>query len=102
MLQETHLLEKDENFIRSGWGFDCFLAGSDSNNYKNGVGIFFGNNFEHKVHNIVRDPNGCFLILDVELLKKRVTIVNVYGPSEADRPVFFEGVFVHVEALKGA
>ena len=90
LLQETHLPHKSENFIRSAWGLPVFLAGSDTN--KNGVAILFSNNFEYKVHNVHRDPQGCYLIMDVEFLKKRVTLVNIYGPSSGDCPVFFEKI----------
>ena len=48
-------------------------------------------------YNYVRDPNGCFILMDVESIKqtkkqnkkqKRITLVNVYGPSSADKPDF--------------
>ena len=90
-LQESHLLEKDENFIRSAWGYNCFLAGNSKS--KKGVAILFNNSFEYKIHNIIRDKEGCYLILDVTLLGKRLTLCNLYGPSEGDRPQFFENVF---------
>ena len=56
LLQETHWKDKDENFIRSLWGYDCIVAGNDSNS--KGVAILFKNNFEYKVHNITKDNGG--------------------------------------------
>ena len=53
-LQETHLKFEDEHFIRSGWGFVCFLTGVETN--KNGVATLFNNTFECKVFTTVRDP----------------------------------------------
>ena len=90
LLQETHLPHKNENFIRSAWGFSAFLAGCDTN--KNGVAILFSNNFEYKIHSIHRDPEGCYLIMDIEFLKKRLTLVNVYGPSSGDCPFFLDKI----------
>ena len=61
--------------------------GSDTN--RNGVAILFNNDFAYKVHDVVRDENGCFIILDVEFLNKLFILVNVYGPSLGDQPDFF-------------
>ena len=61
-----------------------WLAGSQSNN--NGVAILFNNAFQYELHNGIRDADGCFIIIGVEILKKRVTVINVYGPSSGDKP----------------
>ena len=58
-----------EHFIRSGWGFECFLSCAETN--KNGVPVLFNNTFEHKVLKAVRDPSGCFILMDVEIIKKK-------------------------------
>ena len=89
-LQETHLKTSLENFIRSGWGYNVWLSGKDTN--KNGVAIMFNNNFEYKVHSVVRDPDGCYIAMDIELLKERLTLLNVYGPSSGDNPDFFDRI----------
>lgn len=51
-----------------------WLAGDNSN--KNGVAVLFNNNFEYKLHNVIRDLNGYFLILDIEILNKGLTLAN--------------------------
>ena len=86
-LQETHLAVNSECFARSGWGFDCYLSGVETN--KNSVAILFNNTFEYKIFEVFRDPDGSYIILDVEIMKKRITLVNVYGPSSGDKPDFF-------------
>lgn len=96
-LQETHLPQKQENFIRSNWGYSVWLAGSDTN--RNGVAILFSNKFEYKVHNVIRDDDGHFLLLDIEFLKKRITLANVYGPSSRDSPEFFNTLGTKLEQL---
>ena len=97
LLQETHLKQEMEKYIRAGWGYTLFLAGSDTN--KNGVCILFQNNFEYKIHNVLRDPAGCYLILDMELLGKRLSLINVYGPSSGDNPAFFDMVFGKIQQI---
>ena len=66
-LLETPLKFEAERFIRSGWGFECFLSGTETN--KNGVAVLFNNTFEHKVLKVVRDPSGCFILMDVEIIR---------------------------------
>ena len=87
LLQETHWPYEQENFIRSCWGFDVFCAGNSTNS--NGVAILFSNNFEFKLFNCIRDPRGRYLLLDIELCKKRIHILNIYGPSAGDNINFF-------------
>jgi exonuclease III len=86
-LQETHLLSTNENFIQSCWGYKAWVCGSDTN--KNGVAILFNNNFDFNVFNVIKDPLGCYIAIDVEIMKKRVTLINVYGPSSGDNADFF-------------
>ena len=96
-LQETHLKSGSENFIRSCWGYNLWLSGKETN--KNGVAIMFNNNFEYKIHNVFRDPDGCYIIIDVELLQKRLTLVNIYGPSSGDSPEFFDQISDSIEQV---
>lgn len=96
-LQETHLKASAENYIRASWGYDVWLAGSDTN--RNGVAIFFNNNFEYKLHKVIKDKGGCFIIMDVEMLKKRITLVNLYGPSSGDDPSFLDKISRQIDQL---
>ena len=96
-LQETHLPLKQENFIRSNWGYSVWLAGSETN--RNGVAILFNNNFEHKVHKVLRDDDGHFLLLDIEFLHKRITLANIYGPSAGDNPDFLKLLGTKLEEI---
>ena len=44
-LKETHLKFEAERSIRSGWGFECFLSGAETN--KTGVAVLiYGRNKE--------------------------------------------------------
>ena len=96
-LQETHLKSCDENFIRSNWGFDVHVCGCDSN--KNGVAILFSNNFDYKVFDVIKDPNGCYIVMNIEFLKRKITLVNIYGPSSRDNPDFFNEVCCQINSF---
>ena len=61
--------------------------GSETN--RNGVAILCNSNFEYKVHSVVRDTDGCFIIMDIEMMNKRITLANVFGPSSG----LFEKIF---------
>ena len=90
LLQETHLKPEKENFIRSEWGYNIWLAGAATNS--NGVAILFNSTFEYKLYEVKRDPRGCYIALDIDIMNKRITILNVYGPSDRDNPDFFETI----------
>jgi exonuclease III len=94
-LQESHLLSSDEKFIRSCWGYEVIVCGNEHN--KNGVTILFNNNFEFKLLEVEKDPNGCYIMVGIEFLKRKYTIVNLYGPSSGDNPDFFNKIFDRID-----
>ena len=91
LIQESHWKSDSENFIRSCWGYNCFLAGNSTN--KGGAAILLNNTFEYKVHQYVKSDDDNYIILDIDLCNERVTLANVYGPSDRDDSLFFEKFF---------
>ena len=57
-------------------GAKCLGRGSETN--RNGAAVLFNSNFEYKVHSVVRDTDGCFIIMDIEMMNERSTLANVY------------------------
>ena len=53
--------------------------------------ILLTNNFDQQVESIKTDPNGNYIILNMTLQGKKVTLVNIYGPSE-DNPQFYRNL----------
>ena len=98
LLQETHLLASQENFIRSCWGFEVVLAGNSTNS--NGVAILFSNSFDFKILNCLRDTNGRYIFLDLELENNRIHLINIYAPSTGDHPDFFEKIYESLENMR--
>ena len=68
------------------------MSGVETN--KKGVAIVF-NTCEYKISDLARDPDGCYIMLNVEILKKRITVVNDYGPNSGDKPDFFNNNIVY-------
>ena len=59
---------------------------------KAGVGILFNNNFQFNIlTKYYTDPEGSFIIVDVETEGKILTLVDMYAPN-SDDPIFFRGV----------
>ena len=87
MLQDTHFTNKEENYIRSQWGFECFFSNFASNS--RGVAVLLNNNFECKVQRVEKDDNGNMLILDIQIEDSIITLINIYGPNRDD-PEFYK------------
>ena len=73
--------------MRSQWGCECVIAGHDSGS--KAVAILFKNNFEYKIHDIFKDDEGRYILIDIEMLNKRITLANVYAASSGDHPELF-------------
>ena len=58
---------------------------------RRGVMILLNNNFEQQVESIKTDPNGNYIILNMTIQGKKVTLVNIYGPNE-DNPQFYHNL----------
>ena len=54
-----------------------------------GVLILLNNNFEQKVKKVKTDKNSNYIILDIEIQGKDITLANIYEPNE-DNPNFYE------------
>ena len=59
------------------------------------------NNFEYKVERVKTDKNGnyMYIILDVNIQGKRITLVNLYGPNR-DNPNFYTKIKQKVSEFK--
>lgn len=85
-LQDTHFTEKMEPYIRSEWGGEIICSSYTSN--ARGVCILFSNHLEYKIFKTKQDTEGNFILLDIEIEGKRLTLVNIYGPND-DSPEFY-------------
>lgn len=93
-LQDTHFTKREENYIRSQWGFECFFSSFSSES--RGCAIMFNNNVEYKLHSKEADLQGNKLVLDITINGKRMTLINIYGPNR-DTPEFFSGIKTDIQ-----
>lgn len=49
-------------------------------------------NVDYKIHNQKQDVEGNLLILDMTIVSKRLSLIDIYGPKK-DYPNFYENLF---------
>ena len=88
-LQEVHSTTETEICWQSEWGYSTIFTNFSSS--KAGVGILFNNNFYFQILKYFVDPEGRFIIADIKIQDKTLTLVNIYAPNK-DEPTFFQNV----------
>ena len=93
MLQEVHCSENTIPLWSAEWGFKALFSCCTS--ARGGVAILFNNNFIFHLQRTYLDPNGRFIICDVKVEEKCVTLATLYAPND-DEPSFFLNFFDHL------
>ena len=75
-LQEVHCTKEKEILWTSEWSFSAVFSSYSSASA--GTCILFNNNFEHKILKQFSDPEGRFVIVDIKIEDKTLTLVNVF------------------------
>ena len=89
-LQETHSLDKDVPFWVKEWGGESFYSNFSGNS--RGVAILFKKGLTISTSQVLRDTEGRYIILEVEIGDFKCVLANVYGPNE-DLPAFYVNFF---------
>ena len=84
-----HSTKETEPYWHSEWGYSTIFTTFSSS--KADVAILFNNNFQFQILKHFADPEGRFIITDIDTGNKIMTLVNVYAPNE-DNPAFFRNV----------
>ena len=88
-LQEVHSTRETEICWQSEWGYSTIFTNFSSS--RAGVGILFNNNFYFQILKYFVNPEGRFIIADIKIQDKTLTLVNIYAPKK-DEPTFFQNV----------
>ena len=75
-LQDVHLEKSMETYIQREWGYDIHMSPFLSN--RRGVLTLINNSFEYSTGIVKKDPNGNFLITELTICGKKITLVNIY------------------------
>ena len=93
-LQDMHCINNLENAIRSEWGSNCLFSSWKSN--ARGIGILFAKDIDYTVHSHTSDPGGNYIIVDLTIDNRRITLVSLYAPNQ-DTPSFFTNIMSIVD-----
>ena len=88
-LIDTHSEKQTEHLWKNEWGGEAKFC--SLNSQSRGVAILFKNSFEYSILNEVKDPKGNFLLLNIKIQDKEITLGAVYGPN-TDDPIFFQNL----------
>ena len=90
-IQESHFTDKNINVINSET--KCKIYHSFGNSLSRGVSILIKENINHKIINEIKDEEGRFILINVELDNNIFTLVNVYAPNiQRNRNSFFKKI----------
>lgn len=97
LLQEVHCTEDTNHVWSAEWGYQTIFSTYKSN--KAGVCILFNNNFDFQIEKAYIDPQGRFIVCDIQTNGKSLTLANIYAPND-DNPAFFLDFFDHLTDFK--
>ena len=89
-LQEVHNKKEVENMWSAEWGYRAVFGGLSSASA--GVSILLNNNFDFQIVRQFSDQEGRFVLCDIKIDNKILTLLNIYAPNE-DKPVLFENIY---------
>ena len=99
LLQETHSTVESEELWRKQWRGSIFFSHGESN--ARGVCVLVKDSLDATIKVASADPEGRYLVLEVEINHRAITVCNVYAPNKDDTS-YFEGVFKEVEKTETA
>ena len=89
--EDIHIQESLVPFVKAEWVFDAFFSTFSNNSRHGGVMFLLNNNFEHTEERVQTYQNGNYIILDIAIQGKRITLANLYGPND-DKPQCFNNI----------
>ena len=92
-----HCTENNKNDYRAEWGYQVLFSWCTSK--KVAVAILFNNNFTFQISKTYSDPEGRFIIYDLTVNGKQLTLTNIYAPKNDDSN-FFTSVVSHLADFK--
>ena len=85
--------------LEKKFGFYGYTVYHNSRKSSRGVGIVISKKLKHTIVRKIVDREDNFLLLDMEIMGKNLTLGSIYGPNEDDMP-FFENLKKGIKELK--
>ena len=86
LIQESFYTNENEHLWQSEWGGKAYFANGVNNDH--GIIILIGDRFPGEIIEVMKDPNGRFLILKFQIENKMFLLSNLYV-SNQDKAEFF-------------
>ena len=97
LLQETHAVKRDQKFWKTCWGGQAFFANGTTNS--KGCMLLIKRHIKTTTHRVVADKEGRYLIVDISIKGRRMTVANIYAPN-LDAPHFFVECFQEIAKIE--
>ena len=93
-IQETHSCKQNAKWWSTQFGTKIWFSHGETN--ARGVAILFSKSIKVKVHNVIQDERGRFLLLYLTINDgHKFLLANVYAPNKDD-PEFIEDIFKEI------
>lgn len=93
-LQDVHIDKSLFQYIKAEWGYKIILSSKESRNV-NRSNNFNKYQFLCDIGRVLTDPNGNYVILELNVQDKQILLVSLYGPNE-DRSSFYRKLKQHI------
>ena len=93
-IQESHSSPDIEVLWKTEFGGDIVFAHGQTNAC--GVMILFKSDLVKQIHDVMLNNNGRFIVMDITVREKRLTLTNLYGPNSDDKD-FFATIYGKIE-----
>lgn len=94
LLQETHSTIESQKKWYAEWGGDIIFNHGKSN--ARGTAILFKNTVDVKIHELEKDNDGRYIIIDCTINNIHLTVANIYAPND-DNAEFFLNIINIIE-----
>ena len=74
------------------------MSAKNGVNASRGVMILINNNFHCDIGQILTDPEGNFVIMELNRHTKKIILVSIYGSND-DKPNFYENILVPCDPM---
>jgi len=97
-IQESHLTDTEHLKLRRDWVGNVFYSSYSSK--ARGVALLINKHLNFKLNSVEKDKNGRFLLVDCEINRSKISLVNIYGPNYDD-PLFFNNLTMKLATIGG-
>uniref|UniRef100_A0A3Q2PAH5 Endonuclease/exonuclease/phosphatase domain-containing protein n=1 Tax=Fundulus heteroclitus TaxID=8078 RepID=A0A3Q2PAH5_FUNHE len=97
-IQESHLTDTEPLKLCRNWVGNVFYSSFCTK--ARGITLLINKRLIFKSNSVKKDKNGRFLLVNWEINRNKIALVNIYGPNYDD-PLFFNNLIMKLAAIGG-